>query len=106
AKVAVRVSGSSDTICAIVVNERNCCFLSAMRLKQWRVPSTFNWLCFFANSRTCSSEFAEYRSPVLYSKLPAQFLNLSSGTQVRRRETTGPATVADRSFIKVLLFMG
>src|SRR2546430_3018148 len=103
--VTVCVSGSSETICSIDFNERKCCLLSAMWLKQWRVPSTFNWLCFFTNSRTCSSEFAEYRSSVLYSKLPAQFLSLSSGTQAKRRETTGPATVADRNVTMVLLFM-
>ena len=103
--VTVRLSGSSEIICSIDFNERKCCLLSAMRLKQWRVPSTFNWLRFFTNSRTCSSEFAECKSWVLYSKLPAQFLSLSSGIQAKRRETRGPATVADRSLIKVLLFM-
>ena len=84
--------------------------LSAMLLKQWRVPSTFSWLCFFTKSRARSNELAEYKLSVLYSRLPAQFFNLSaailsSGIQANIFEMRGDANIADESLIKVLLFM-
>src|SRR6266436_8113085 len=108
--VTVRASGFSATTLSIGFKERKSWVLSAMLLKQWRVPSTFNRLCFFTKSRACSSELAEYRLSVLYSRLPAQFFNLSPDIlspdiQANRGETTGAASITEESLIKVLLFM-
>src|ERR1700730_17820486 len=105
ATVTVRASASNPTTWSIDFKERRLWVLSAMLLKQWRVPSTFNLLCFFTNSRTCSSDLAEYTRSVLYSKFPAQFVSLSPDTQANRGAMTGLAAIAEQSLIKVLLFM-
>src|SRR5207244_9021579 len=76
-----------------------------MLLKQWRVPSTFNLCCSLTYFRTCSSELAEYKRSVLYSRLPAQFFSLSFAAQAKRGEITGLAISAEKSLIKVLLFI-
>src|SRR6266436_5448316 len=113
--VTVRASGFSATTLSIGFKERKSWVLSAMLLKQWRVPSTFNRLCFFTKSRACSSELAEYKLSVLYSRLPAQFFNLSPAIlssailfldiQANSGEMKGVANIADESLIKVLLSM-
>src|SRR5258708_40359165 len=102
--VTVRASGSNEITLSIDRTERKSYLLSAMLLKQWRVPSTFSWLCFFTKSRACSSELAEYRLSVLYSRLPAQFFNLSddflsSDIQAKMGEIKGVANIADESLI-------
>ena len=79
--------------------------LSAMLLKQWRVPSTFNLCCFLTYFRTSSSELAEYKRSVLYSRLPAQFDSLSFVARAKRGEITGLVIIAEKSLIKVLLFI-
>src|SRR6266478_878713 len=103
--VTVRASGSNATTLSIDFKDRKLSVLSAMLLKQWRVPNTFSLLRFLTQPRTCSSEFAVYRRSVLYSRLPAQFLSLTLAVQVRRGETAGLAITAEKNLIKVLLFI-
>src|SRR5229473_6433414 len=108
--VTVCACGSSAITLSIDLRERRLYLLSAMLLKQWRVPSTFSWLCFFTKSRACSSELAECRLSVLYSRLPAQFFNLSPAIfspdiQANSGEMKGVANITEESLIKVLLFM-
>src|ERR1700730_6769238 len=105
ATVTVRAFASNPTTWSIDFKERRLWVLSAMLLKQWRVPSTFNLLCFLTNCRTCSSELAEYKRSVPYSKFPAQFFSLSPDIQANRGEMTGLAAIAEESLIKVLLFI-
>jgi len=62
--------------------------LSAILLKQWRVPRTFSLFCVLTNSQTCSTELAGYKLSVLYSKLPAQFVSLDAGSRAKSGETT------------------
>src|SRR5207248_8660993 len=85
--------------------DRNCLVLSATLLKQWRVPRTFNFACLLTNSRASSTELAVYKFSVPYSKLPAQFFNLMSGSSFISGETNGAAAVPEKSLIKILLFM-
>src|SRR5713101_8551078 len=104
--VTVCACGSSAITLSIDLRERRLYLLSAMLLKQWRVPSTFNRLCFFTKSRACSSELAEYRLSVLYSRLPAQFFNLSPDIlspdiQENRGETTGAGRKTEKRKKKV-----
>src|SRR5206468_2413123 len=108
--VTVRAAGSRAITLSIDRSESRLYLLSAMLLKQWRVPSTFRWACFFTKSRVCSKEFAEYNLSVLYSRLPAQFFSLSlailpSFIQANSGEIKGVANSADESLRKVLLFM-
>src|SRR6266571_8715210 len=103
--VTVRAWGSRATTESIGFNERRLSELSAMSLKQWRVPRTFNLVCFLTNSCTRSSEWAGYRRSVPYSRLPAQFFGFSPDAQARRGETTGAATSAEESLRKARLFM-
>src|ERR1700730_5357233 len=105
ATVTVRAFASNPTTWSIDFKERRLSVLSAMLLKQWRVPSTFNLLSFLTNSRTCSSELAEYMRSVLYSKFPAQFFSLSPAIQANRVGMTGLATIAEQSLMKVRLFI-
>src|SRR5438445_5462218 len=104
--VTVCASGSSATTLSIDFKDRKLCALSAMLLKQWRVPSTFRLLCFLTKLRTCWSEAAEYRLSVLYSRLPAQFFSLLPDAQADRGEMTGFVINAAKRLIKVLLFTG
>src|SRR6266581_4320504 len=103
--VTVRAWGSRATTESIGFNERRLSELSAMSLKQWRVPRTFNLRCFLTNSCTRSSERAGWRRSVPYSRLPAQFLSFSPDAQAMRGETTGAATIAEESLRKARLFM-
>jgi hypothetical protein len=48
---------------------------------------------------------AEYKRSVPYSRLPAQFANLSFVARAKRGEITGLAIIAEKSLIKVLLFI-
>src|SRR5437016_12137376 len=103
--VTVCASGSSLTTSSIGFRDRKLSVLSAMLLKQWRVPSTFNLCCFLTYFRASSSELAEYKRSVLYSRLPAQFDSLSFVARAKRGEITGLAIIAEKSLIKVLLFI-
>src|SRR5215813_2876378 len=79
--------------------------LSAMRLKQWRVPRALSLDCCLTKPRTWSMELAVATRSVLNSKLPDQFLSLSSGMALRRGTTAGVAIAADNSLRKLRLFM-
>src|SRR5467141_28097 len=103
--VTVCASGSSATTSSIGFRDRKLSVLSAMLLKQWRVPSTFNLCCFLTYFRTSSSELAESKRSVLYSRLPAQFFSLSCVAQANSGEIAGLAITAEKSLIKVLLFI-
>src|SRR6476660_8537695 len=113
--VTVRAAGSRAMTLSIERSESRLNLLSAMLLKQCRVPSTLRWLCFLTKSRACSSELAEYRFSVLYSRLPAQFFNLSPAilpsfahanrADSNREGTNGVGSIADESFRKVRLSM-
>src|SRR5437763_13578412 len=103
--VTVCASGSRATSSSIGFRDRKLSVLSAMLLKQWRVPSTFNLCCFLTYFRTSSSELAEYKRSVLYSRLPAQFDSLSFVARAKRGEITGLAIIAEKNLIKVLLFI-
>src|SRR6267378_3277350 len=105
ATVTVRASGSSATTWSIGFKESRLWVLSAMLLKQWRVPRTLRLLCRLTNSRTCSSELAGYRRSVLYSRLPAQFFSLSGAAQVSRGGRAGAAISAEKSLRNDRLFM-
>src|SRR5882757_3311575 len=87
------------------LREINRSVLSAMRLKQCRVPSTFSLLYFFTNSLTCSMDVGEYRLLVLYSILPAQFCNFSPCSQLVIGEITVPAANAADNLRKVRFFI-
>src|SRR5450432_2965970 len=103
--VTVRAAASSAAILAIGRTDRNSSVLLAMVLKQCRVPSTLSLLCLATNSRTCSTEFAEYKRSVPYSRLPDQFFGFSSGMAASSGEMIGVAIIADESLINVLLFI-
>ncbi len=79
--------------------------LSAMALKQWRVPSTFSLLCFLTKLRTCWRELAGYRLSVLYLMLPAQFVSLPPAALPNSGEIMGLASNSAQRSIKVLLFI-
>ncbi len=104
--VTVRATGSSATTSSIDFKDRKSCVLSAMLLKQWRVPSTFSLLRFLTKFRTCWREAAGYRLSVPYSMLPAQFVSLLPEVQANRGEIMGFASNAAKRLIRVLLFMG
>lgn len=50
-------------------------------------------------------EYLDTTRSVLYSRLPAQFFGLSLDAQGKRGEIAGLAIIAEKSLIKVLLFM-
>src|SRR5450631_1080218 len=79
--------------------------LSAIVLKQWRVPSTFILLYFFTMSATCSIDSAGYKRSVLYSILPAQFFIFSPGISLSNGENKGAVMSAEDNLIKVLFFI-
>src|SRR5882757_4269230 len=101
--VTVSAPGSNSNTWSKCRRERKLSVLSAIRLKQWRVPSTFSLWYFFTNSLTCSMDWGEYNLPVLYSILPAQFLNFSSCSQLVIGEITAPATKVEDNLRNVLL---
>src|SRR5882724_2266549 len=103
--VTVRADASNVAILAMGRTDRNSSVLFAMVLKQCRVPSTLSLLCLVTNSRTCCTEFAEYKCWVPYSRLPDQFFSFSSGIAASSGEMIGLAIIADESLINVLLFM-
>jgi len=74
-------------------------------LKQWRAPSTFNFPCLLTKSLPVQPSQRLCKLSVLYSKLPARFFSLVSGSRANSGDTTGPAMIAESSLIKLLLFM-
>src|SRR6266481_7810648 len=103
--VTVRASAFRSTTLSIAFIERNWSWLSAMWLKQWRVPSTFSLLCLRTNSCTASTEPAENTRSVPYSTFPAQLWSFSSAAQAVSLERNGLAIAAEQILRKVLLFM-
>src|SRR5215469_9565103 len=89
-----------------VLREMNCRLLSAILLKQWRVPRTVRLFCFLADSRTLSWVRAEYRFSVLYSKLPAQFLSFSPAAHAKRGARKGLPIREEQTLRKDRLFIG
>ena len=77
--------------------------MSAMSLKQWRVPRTFSLLCSLTKLRTSSGERAEYNRSVPYARLPAQLVDFSDA-QAKTGEKSGLAAAAEKSRMKVRLF--
>src|SRR6266576_1149498 len=102
--VTVRASGSSATTWSMVFAERNSLVVSAILLKQWRVPSTFRLRRFLTNSCMFFSEVAEYCFSVLYSRLPAQFFSLLSDDS-NSGEIIRLVSAAEQTFRNVLLFI-
>src|SRR5437879_11226073 len=101
--IPVRAAGSKSTMCSMSFRERNCSLLSAMELKQWRVPSTFNRSCLRTNSRTCPTDLGEYTLSVPYSRFPAQFFSLSGYAHMNREPRTPLVARAEHSFKNDLL---
>jgi len=64
--VTVRSARSSPTISFISRRERNWSALSAMALKQWRVPSTLKCACFRTKSWISASDLADVMLLALY----------------------------------------
>src|SRR5438876_11318975 len=74
--------------------------LSAILLKQWRVPRALSLLCDLTKLRTWSREVALVTRSVLNWKLPDQFFNFSSGMALRNGAMTGAAAIAEASLRK------
>src|SRR6266576_4764077 len=102
--VTVRALGSNATTWSVAFIERNSLVVSAMLLKQWRVPSTFRLRRFLTNSCMFFSEVAEYCFSVLYSRLPAQFFSLLSD-DANSGEIIRLVSAAEQTFRNVLLFI-
>src|SRR5450755_1782060 len=103
--VTVIAAASMATTLFIGLREIKLSLLSAIVLKQWRVPSTFILLYFFTISATCSTDSAGYNLSVLYSILPAQFLIFSPGISLINGENKGAAMSVEDNLIKVLFFI-
>jgi len=103
--VTVRAFESNAMTLSCDFNERNSFELSAMSLKQWRVPRTFSLLCALTKSRTSSGERAEYNRSVPYARLPAQLVNFSDA-QAKTGESSGLAAAAEQSRMKVRFVQG
>src|SRR6266566_2137213 len=101
--VTVRAFESNAMTLSCDFNERSSFELSAMSLKQCRVPRTFNLLCSLTKFRTSSGERAEYNRSVPYARLPAQLVNFSDA-QEKTGESSGLAAAAEQSRMKVRLF--
>src|SRR5450432_3679497 len=103
--VTVRAASSRATTLFSCLREIKLSLLSAMVLKQWRVPSTFTLLYFFTKSITCSIDSGTYSLSVLYSILPAQFFILSAGNSFTNGENNGVVISAEDNLIKVRFFI-
>ena len=79
--------------------------LSAIRLKQWRVPRTLNFACCLTNDLISWGELTVESLCVLYCRLPAQFLSAVSGKPAPIRDTTGLAIIAEQSLMNLRLSM-
>src|SRR5215468_11232591 len=87
------------------LSDRKALLLSAILLKQCRVPRTLKRECLRTKDCTSSSAWAECRFSVPYSRLPAQFFNLSPAVQANRRAMAGAAINRDAVRRKRRLFM-
>src|SRR5207302_9113277 len=103
--VTLFVFESILTIWSIDLSERNSEGVSAILLKQWRVPSTLSFFRFLTKSWTSLTDFAEYNLSVPYSILPAQLVSLSLDDHVSSGESTRLVSTAEQAFRKVLLFI-
>src|SRR5215468_2081159 len=99
----VRVEVSMTGACAEKSVVSNCCLLSAMRLKQWRVPRVLNCECLRTKSWIAATEFAEATVSVLYSMLPAQFVSFSGDANAEI--SSGMVAAAVQSLMNVRFFM-
>src|SRR5215467_14563668 len=103
ASVTLRAEGSSSVTLSIVLTDKNERALSAIVLKQWRVPSTFSFCCLTTRFLTCSTESAENNCSVLYWTLPAQFVSLSPNAQESKLENTGVSVNMEHSLRNIRL---
>src|SRR2546430_9501039 len=103
--VAVFAFASNLTTWSIGLSERNSALVSAIVLKQWRVPSPLSLFRFLTKSCTSFTDFAEYSLWVPYSILPAQLVSLSLDDHVSSGESTRLVSTAEQAFRKVLLFI-
>src|ERR1043165_4991077 len=107
--VTVRSPSSNSGASCISVSDKNASLLSAIVLKQCRVPRTFSLLCFLTYSFTSSTYFAAYKFSVLYSTFPAQFFNLSATPLLAPHtaigDNTDPAPAAPAIFKNALFFI-
>src|SRR5215467_4636863 len=99
----VLAAESTTGSCAAKSVVSNCCLLSAMRLKQWRVPSVLKLECLRTKSCIAATESAEATFSVLYSIFPAQFVSFSG--DAKDWSSNGMAAAAVQSLMKVLFFM-
>src|SRR4030095_3093159 len=86
--------------------ERKALLVSAILLKQCRVPRTLNFACLRTKDCTSSSERAEVRFSVPYSRFPAQLFNLSpSAVHANRGAIAGVAISKEAVLRNRRLFM-
>src|SRR5215469_3353375 len=102
--VTVRAPRSRAATLSMGLSDKKECVLSAILLKQWRVPSTFRFCCALTTFVICSSELAEYICSVLYSTFSAQFFSLLPSAQLSTGDRTGVAINREESSTKVRLF--
>src|SRR5215467_658633 len=103
--VTVFVFALIDTTWSICRSESSSSLLSAMLLKQWRVPSTLKCSCLRTKSCAWANDVALVSCWLLYSRLPDQLVSFSVGIQANKGETKRLAITAEDSLRKVLLFM-
>src|ERR1043166_3419685 len=107
--VTVPAAASSAGASFISVSDKNVSLLSAIVLKQCRVPSTFSLPVFLTYSFASARDFAAYQLSVLYSIFPAQFFGLSSTLLFAPIPAIGDkndsAPIAPASFRNVLFFI-
>src|SRR5579863_243542 len=103
--VTVDALASSLITSSKAFRDSRLCVLSAILLKQCRLPSTFKLLSRLTYSCACCTEFAEYKRSVLYSRLPAQFFKRSAPAQLSIGNTTWLEATAASNLTKVLLSM-
>src|SRR5215510_12843882 len=80
--------------------ERKALLLSAILLKQCRVPRTLNFACFRTKDCTSSSNRAEVRFSVPYSRFPAQFFNLSPSVIHANRGAIAGVTISTEAVLR------
>jgi len=97
-------AGSSATILSRFLRESNFVDVSAIELKQWRVPNTLNSWVSFTNRLASSTVSGTYNRRVPYSRFPAQFLSSLRPCRAMRGDSIRPATNAEHSLMNVLLF--
>src|SRR3569833_3169323 len=105
---------STVTVCALVSSETTLfislvqsrsSLLSAMVLKQCRVPSAFSLGSFFTSACTSSTVLGYCTLSVLYVRLPAQFFRRCRCDQPLRGDIIGVAIKVALNCMKVFLFI-